>query len=50
MKNPITFSQAIAGWHLDATARRLSDNTILDYQGCRGYLTHPHEILPSSSA
>lgn len=33
MKNPITLSQSIAGWQLDARARRLSHNTMLDYQG-----------------
>lgn len=32
MKNPITLSQAIEGWHLEASARRLSPNTIIDYQ------------------
>jgi len=33
MSKPITFTQAVEGWHLDATARRLSINTIKDYQG-----------------
>lgn len=33
MKKQITLSQAVEGWNLDASARRLSQNTILDYMG-----------------
>jgi hypothetical protein len=48
MKKPITLSQAIEGWLLDASARRLSQKTMIDYQGCAGYFYGPQPFMVNS--